>query len=193
MSEEFKTSFIPKKSLEKVSTSNVSKGISLPTVVALVIFFAVVLTAIGVFSYEKILTSNIASKSEQLRQAQEAFDTELIAELQRLDKKIQSANLVLDRHIAVSPLFELLEQKTLKSIRFTSFEYLNIGGEVKIQMNGEAEGFASIALQSDIFGDDKYILEPIFGNLNPNDVGRVTFNFQAKVDPALLNLNNRSN
>jgi hypothetical protein len=53
-------------------------------------------------------------------------------------------------------------------------------------MGGIASSFSSVALQSDIFGENKFIQEPIFSNLNLDSKGDVIFDFSAFVDPRLL-------
>jgi len=81
----------------------------------------------------------------------------------------------------------LLESITLKSISFDNFSYkTDETGRVSIVMDGKASSFGSVALQSDVFSDNKFIEEPIFSNLNLDNKGNVVFNFVAFVNPQLV-------
>jgi hypothetical protein len=97
-----------------------------------------------------------------------------------------SAREILDNHKAPSALFDLLEDTTLTSIQFKNLSYGMKEGRMSISMGGVASSFGSVALQSDIFGENKFIQESIFSNLNLDDKGNVVFDFSAFVDTRLL-------
>jgi hypothetical protein len=87
----------------------------------------------------------------------------------------------------MSQFFDLLEQATLKSVRFKDFRYNASGdGRSSIALSGEADSFAAVALQSDAFGQSRFIREPIFSNLDLDNKGNVIFDFSAFVDPSLI-------
>ena len=154
---------------------------------ALIIFLAAVIASVGVFLYKQVTTQNLDEKKLQLEMARAAFEPALIKELALLDLRIQSAEEILDSHVALSAFFNLLEQSTLKSIQFNDFTYsVSDGGGMRIQMHGRGLSFSSVALQSDVFGKDPFIQNSIFSNLDLDDVGNVIFDFSASVDPTLV-------
>ena len=53
-------------------------------------------------------------------------------------------------------------------------------------LEGEARSYSSVALQSDIFGDNKYLKNPIFSNLGLAKSGDVTFNLELNLDPSVM-------
>ena len=107
-----------------------------------------------------------------------------------LDKRLQAASIILSKHIVVTPIFNELEQMTMKSVRFTKFSY-DIGTEadpaITVQMSGVAIGYRSVALQSDLFSQDKNFIDPIFSNLTLDSTGNVDFDLQFSVDPSFVN------
>ena len=101
--------------------------------------------------------------------------------------RMKSAREILDNHKALSVFFDLLETNTLASLQFENFNYkIDETDRISISMNGVAPGFSSVALQSDIFGENKFIQEPIFSNINLDNKGNIIFDFSAYVDSRLL-------
>lgn len=193
MDQKTHTSFIPKKSLATASQSQrteiagAKSSIGIVFLITLIIFIGVLALAIGVFLYQQFLLQNIEKKSASLDRARAAFEPALIEEIGRLDIRMNSAQEILDNHKALSVFFDLLETSTLVSLQFQDLVYkVDELGKVNVSMSGSASSFSSVALQSDIFGENKFIQEPIFSNLNLDNKGNVVFDFSAFIDPRLL-------
>jgi hypothetical protein len=185
----FQTSFIPKTSLAK--SSNESKArhhiTSLASLTSAVVFFAAIAVSIGLFLYQQFLTRNLETMKVSLERARSAFEPALITELKRVDSKLQAAKTLLDAHGGPSPVFSLLEELTLKNLRFINFDYkFEEGGPIRISMRGEALNFSTIALQADVFGENVDIEEALFSNLNANEQDRVAFDFSASIRPRVV-------
>lgn len=181
MEPQFKTSFIPKESLAKPKRTK--KPLNILTVGTLIIFFVTVLMGVGVFLYGEYLKVSISNKEEQLSRARGAFEPALIKELTRVDERIESTNVILDNHTAMSLFFEFLESNTLENVRFDDFLLTAIdNNRYLLNMSGQAESFASVALQSDVFGESEIITSPVFSNLDLDFFGNVSFNLNAFVD-----------
>lgn len=189
MEPQFRTSFIPKATLGKSEGSPKQRttGMGIVTLVTLVLFLGTIALAVGAFLYQSFLGQSITSKKASFERAQDAFEPVLITELARVDSRIDSAENLIEGHIAVSGLLELLEAATLKNVRFTDFQFSTLSGpDITISMRGEARSFNAVALQSDAFGENRFLRNTIFSNLNLNDRGNVTFDFSATVDPRLI-------
>src|SRR5690606_3250741 len=123
MEPQFKTSFIPKQSLAKSATPK-RRGAGMPKgaglIVSLVIFLAAAGSAGSLYLYKQYLLDSIDRKSEELRRARNAFQPSLIRDLARLDSRLIAAQDIMERHIAPSVIFELLEQTTLRSVQYSS-------------------------------------------------------------------------
>ena len=118
--------------------------------------------------------------------AKNRFEPSKITELQALDRRLRASNEILSRHIAVTPIFEALQALTMKTVRYTKFSYdFGSGKEAKIiiKISGLAIGYRSVALQSDLFAENKNIIDPVFSNLTLDNSGNVLFDLEFSVDP----------
>src|SRR3989338_8391338 len=124
--------------------------------------------------------------------AKNRFEPSKITELKLLDRRLRASSEVLNRHIAVTPIFQALSAITMKTVRYTGFSY-SIGDEldakVKIKMDGLAVGYRSVALQSDLFSEKdegKNFIDPVFSNLTLDDKGNILFDLEFSVDPSFV-------
>ncbi len=191
MDTKFQTSFIPKKTIAQGLTRPRPEAVSVALLVAIIIFILTLGAAGGVFAYKKVLIGRINDMNKRLAEAKNSFEPDFIEQLNKLNKRILSANKILAAHTTVSPIFDLLENATLATVKFNSFAYdLKDNGAGSLSLTGEAKNFSSIALQSDIFGQEKYIKNPVFSDLNPDSSGNIVFKFSSNIDPTLVSYKN---
>jgi hypothetical protein len=184
MDPKFQSSFIPKASLNQAGKPQKKKrgSVGVFSIIATILFLTSLALSGGVYLYVKLTESGIERKAALLEEERRNFNPELISELSRLNKKIIAAGELAEQHIAPSAIFEALEETTLRSIRFTEMDFKYGTDRHTITMRGEARNFASIALQSDLFGKHRAINEPIFSNLNLTENGNVSFVFSAVIN-----------
>lgn len=183
-----KSSFIPQSPIAPVSQAprRSGGGYNFFVLISLVIFVASATLAVGVFLYAQYLSTASASKLSQLERAKEAFEPSLIQDLTRLDDRMRAADTILSRHVAPTTLFNLLEQLTLQTVAFNSFDFTSSQDGYKVTMQGLAESVNSIALQADLLSRSGVIANPIFSNIN-RQIGGVKFDFTADIHtPALI-------
>jgi hypothetical protein len=189
MEQNFQTSFIPKKPIIKERAVS-SRPVGPLVIISLFVLFTVLIATGGLYFYKELTQKNIESMKENLKLAQNRFEPSKITELQTLDKRLHAANELLSAHVAVTPIFESLEKITMKTVRFTSFSYTR-GEErnapIKVEMKGEAVGYRSVALQSDLFAKNKNFIDPVFSNLTLDQAGNVMFDLEFSVEPSFLN------
>lgn len=187
MDKEFQTSFIPKKTIEPKS-AKIRSGGGLVNLIAFILFSASLLSAGGAYLYRDSVKADVAEYKISLQRAKAAFEPALIQELQTLDKRLNAANTILDKHIAVSPIFVILQDLTLPTVRYSDFTYEldEATNLVKVEMKGEAKGYNYIALQADLFDKNKFIKNPIFSDFVLDQTGNVDFNLTFVVDKSLV-------
>ncbi len=189
MEQSFQTSFIPKKPIVKENAIS-SQSISAFLIISLFVFLTVLLATGGLYFYKTIIVKKITELESTLGLAKNRFEPSKIVELQVLDKRLKAASEILSKHTTIVPIFETLEQLTMKTVRFTKFNY-NLGmGEkatINIKMSGIAIGYRSIALQSDLFAQNKNLIDPVFSNLTLDNSGNVVFDLEFSVDPNFVN------
>jgi len=187
MEQNFQTSFIPKKPIIE-DTVKPKKSMSFFTIFALILFLSVVLAFGGLYFYQTVLAQNIKTQEKNLGLVKQRFEIATIRELQTLDKRLKASSKILSQHITVSPIFKVLQDVTMKNVRYTQFSYeISSSGVILIKMSGEAEGYRTIALQADILSKNKDIKDPVFYNLSLQEKGGVIFNLDFSVDPSLVN------
>ena len=188
MEQNFQTSFIPKKPMiEERATA--SRPVSLFTIISIFVFFTVVLATGGLYFYNSLLEKNITQMEADLNLAKNRFEPEKIVQLQVLDRRLVASSEILAKHISITPIFQALQSITLKTVAYNKFSYEYDGSpnsKIGVKMSGVARGYQSVALQSDLFGENKYFIDPIFSNLALDDKGNVLFDLNFSVDPNLV-------
>jgi len=166
-----------------------SRPIGFLTVISIFVLFTVLLVSGGLYFYKTIVTKNITKMEDTLSLAKNRFEPSKITELQILDKRLNASSEILSKHIAISPIFQALQAITMKTVRFTKFNY-DFGGDVddkvNVKMSGAAKGYSFLALQSDLFAENKNFIEPVFSNLSLDLNGNVIFDLSFSVDPSFV-------
>lgn len=195
MENSFQTSFIPKKPILTDSSGSFRGGgktTSISMVVSVFILVVMLLSSGGLFLYKNYLVQDQDSLSSSLLKVRSGFDKDTIAELEIFDKRSTVVKQILDNHIVLSPLFELINELTLTSIQYTKFDHNTINGVFSVRMSGIARDYRSIALQADVFNTNKgsKLKDVIFSNLTKDKNNYVTFDLEFNIDPSLLAYSN---
>lgn len=182
-------SFIPKKPITTgpVHGSSATLGIFI-FFIAMLIFIGSLVAAIAAFGYQGFLHKSIADKSDSLQKAEAAFDPSTIQQLRRLDARMTNVESLLQKHSTTLALFGFLSQQTLVNVQFTSFSFeLQPDGTGMLSLDGVANNFSTIALQSDQFNAASTVLKDVvFSGIKVGSANSVQFNVKATVDPTLL-------
>jgi hypothetical protein len=194
MEPNFKTSFIPKKPMVQEHVSS-THSFGFFTIVSIFILFTVLLSTGGLYFYKTIVQKNIAKMVDDLNLAKNRFEPSKITELQVLDRRLKASTEILSRHIAITPIFQVLSAITMKTVRYTKFSYNfaddkdSASSKINIKMSGLAVGYRSVALQSDLFTtreEGKNFIDPVFSNLKLDDKGNVLFDLEFSVNPSFV-------
>jgi hypothetical protein len=189
MDQNFQTSFIPKKPIIEERTYS-ARSVGFFLSISVLVLFVVLLGTGGLYFYKVFIEKNNSSMKASLDTAQNSFEPSKITELQTLDKRLRVANEILTNHIAVTPIFSMLNAITMHTVRFTKFTYdLGTGQntQINVKMSGIAVGYRSVALQSDLLAQNKNIINPVFSNLTLDPSGNVLFDLDFSVNPSLVN------
>src|SRR3989338_5279189 len=181
MDQRFKTSFIPKRTFSThfAPPGSSSSTISIFSLLAILIFVVTVAFGVLVFFYQKALVGEVNSKDEMLA-ARSDTEASFVENVSRFSKRLEASKELLSNHVAITPIFKMLQSRTIKSIRFTDFSYsLRADLGVDIVLSGEAKNFQSVALQSDEFASAPEIKDPVFDGLELDRKGNVLFVFHA--------------
>lgn len=190
------TSFIPKRSLDTNTRVERADTVSIFTILSVLIFFIVIIGAGGIFLWKKNLEKQIADVKSVIIREKDSFSSEDINQLAKLDKRLISGGQLLDSKLYTSKIFELLNQNTIKTVRFTKFTVdpsLVDKEKLKITVSGQAKDYASLALQAHIFsGLNDSFIDYDFSNLTLDLSGNVTFDMNATLAKKSLVFNANS-
>lgn len=187
------TSFIPKKPIAQDNSGDGS-SVSLLTLLAIIIFIVSIGLGAGVWVWKGQLVKQIETDKQNLFKAKNAYEPNTVESLIRLDDRIEVSKNLLGQHIAVSPVFRLLELNTLRNVRFKNMKFSYGDGKIiKLEMAGVSRNFQTIAKQSDVFGGLKFLTQPVVSDLSLAQDGSVTFNFTAGINIDLLSYPNSKN
>jgi len=186
---QIQTSFIPKKTPlpTALAPGMGRRSVNLLPIISIAVFFLAVGLSATVFFYKARLVNVIIAMDADLAAAKKSFEPEFIDEAVRLSTRIEGARGLLANHRALSPLFDLLEKKTLETVRFQDFTFsAKEGKDSTLAMKGQARSFNAVALQSDVFGAERSFKDPVFSNFTLNEVGDVLFDFKTTLASELL-------
>ena len=201
-------SFIPKKPLvKKINRSKRPVGIFL--FLAYFIFF-LTLASYGIlyFYYSNLKVVLVEKTAEFEMEKAKADPAGIIEEAEVLQARISSVENLLEKHVAPSRLFELLEEVTLENIVFNDFLFEKVNVEQQavgapvgtvqsvstpsfvVQIKGKALSYASLAYQSDVLKEEieknQRVKRFLIKNVTLDEVGNILFDLDLTLSSSLL-------
>lgn len=188
METRMQTSFIPKKPI--VSEQEGGGSISLFLLIGIIIFIVSLASAGGVWFYKDKLIKDIDENKINLVNARNSFEEDTINDLVRLDERIKQAEIIMGNHIAVSPVFTMLEKNVLQRVRLKTMKLSYTADKtIKLDLTGTTKDYGVLSKQLDAFGSDNlksFIKQPVVSDFSPTQDGSISFSFTATVDPSLV-------
>lgn len=179
------TSFVPKQPV--ATTRRPKSGANVFMIIGSAIVIVSLVVAVGTFAYEFYLKSAHTSKAAQLEEAQNAVNIDTVEDFIRLRNRLSATETLLDQHVTLSEFFDVLETRTLQSVRFSGLTVsVDTDRSAEIEMEGVARSFNALAAQSTQFAAEKRIKRAIFSNIAVNPNGTVGFSLTATLDPRLI-------
>ncbi len=189
MEPKFQTSFIPKKPISSPDGAGmtVTRRTNIFSIVATVVFVMTALVSLAMFLYKNILNDQIKQADASVAQARLAYEPEIIQDLIDVSTKIKSSEELLESHVVASEVLNLLEELTVRRMRFDEFAYKNSGlGLPEVKMRGEVQSYNALAQQQEIFFSNDYLKDPKFSGMSLTENGFINVNFETKLDPSLV-------
>lgn len=186
MEPQFQTSFIPKKAIDqKLKMVGAKEPVNIFSVIVWLLLIATIAVSSGLFIYQRVLQNQISQAETNIIAAKEAFQLDTIEQMINASNQISTAEKLLNSHILINKMFNLLQSLTVKKIYFVDFFY-SAGVQPSILMNGESQSYNALAEQSDIFKQNSSIQNPQFSNFILNQDGNISFKFSGNIDPIVI-------
>lgn len=181
------TSFLPHQGAAARSKTPNSDLIEALVYFTYVVFVAVFMLAVGVFLYGHALLLSKASKDAKLAEEVGKLDVASVPAFVRLRDRLTSTQKLLDAHVMFSQVFPAIESIMPSTVRFTSM-HIAFGDKniPKVDAEGVAKSFNSLAVASADFANDPRIKNALFSVKNLNKDGSASFSFTASIDPKVI-------
>ncbi len=187
MEPQFQTSFIPKKPVDSGIKMVGAKGpISIFSIFTTVLVVGTVVASAGLFFYQQMIQSQITDVEKNIVSARGAFQPDTIKQLITVSSQITFTEKLLNSHILINQIFNLLQNLTVRKIAFNDFTYTNKNGSPSIVMNGESQSYNALLDQSNIFAQSGLVQNSQFSNFSLSSDGNVSFKLSANIDPSVL-------
>ncbi len=185
MDPKLQTSFIPQRNTG-VRRRSVPMGFF--TVFGYCVFFGSILIALGLYAANYFIGVQIENSKNELSAKVVDFKAEsrAIDDIIRFDTRLKTAKRLLDSHVAMSKIFEIIERNTIQSVQFTDFNYTNDGSAITVGLSGKAPNFESLAFQSDTLSKESALKNQVFSGVTLTQDGTISFKFTAVVDSTTL-------
>lgn len=152
------TSFIPKSSLDNVvddsgriqrsSSRNSSGGSSFFILIAFFLFVCSAVSAGIVFSLNQLSLSQKKAANDSLVMSEKDIDKNTIEDIKSLSNRLAVIESLLERHVAVSNVFDELSKNTIKQVSFSSFSIKRKADNTfSVSLKAQGVGYESIVAQ----------------------------------------------
>lgn len=150
---EIQTSFIPKTPVVTTAATPAPQqpSVGIVTVISLVLALTSVAIFVGATAYRIVLQQDIDAKNQQISDLKDNMPPERLKQIERLDTTLSNSKKLLDNHVSVSSVFNLLQSLTIPSVRYLSFNFA--GNEVRLK--GNARTYEDIAAQAEVLKNNK--------------------------------------
>lgn len=195
MEPKFQTSFIPKSPIVNGNSSfagTTKVSFNILSTFTILFFILSILVSVGIFAFTYYLKSQIETSNVALNEARAAFDSPENKTVLLISDQLKSIRTLLTNHRVISPLFQILEKETLPTMKLTSFTFTqDPSGQVLATIKGEAQSYASLAQQSDIFLTSQAFKSVSFSGVTLTDVGTVETIIKVVINPDIILYSNK--
>jgi len=154
----------------KQKTKKSSNKVIITLIVLVVLTFVIY---IGLFFYKKSLSREVSRLDNEINQINQKISQELETEVVNFQKHLANLKKMLENHIYYSNIFKLIEEKTVPTVSFENFT-----GDVpnrRIELEGKAISFSSLAKQITAFEEAKEINRVGFSSASVSTSGGINF------------------
>jgi hypothetical protein len=189
MEQNFDTSFIPKRPIFKEEASvRRHEPIPVVTLFGFAIFFAALIITGVVFYFSQKEAKAVESLATELATEKERFNPQAIEELKAVSVRLKFAKDVVDNHVAASPLLDLIQDVTIKSVYYTGFDLKReekTGYSLRLQ--GKAPSYGMLYAQMQAYRAEPKIRSVEIGtNQLDERSGEATFEVTLVLSPEVM-------
>lgn len=148
------SSFIPKHTSNKAERKNTPRQLFIGTILVRVFFFAVLIASVGVFAYERKLSSELSTEIDAFKTATQAFESEEknVQAVLSMDKRLIQAKDRFMNSLSFVALLDVLDKTTIRTVELDSLE-IEKKSDTEITMTAEVvtDNFDSVMFQRSVY------------------------------------------
>lgn len=183
MEPRFQTSFIPKNPVAVHKEDFSHTSISLFSILAIVFFVGSLVSSVFVFIEKRMIMRDTEETKSAIDLEKSSFDKKGADELILASDQMRAVKGILDKHIAISNLFLLLESLTIPNVSFKSFSFDAKGkGIVSVSIEMSAPSFSYLARQEDLLKSSQYIKDIKITGINKEESGLIKSTLNIDID-----------
>lgn len=191
MDPKFRSSFIPKRPVATPGRGGGGRSyhsFNLIGFLGTLLFIVTLLGAGGVFAYRLTLQRQIDQAGVNLAAVKDTLDLKQIASDEQLAARISMAKELVQKHVTISRIFNLLDSNTLHQVGWNELVFKTDPetGMVSIIISGEADDFNSLSLQEDLLERDPIFENPHMESIKLTPAGTLEFDFTADINQSLI-------
>lgn len=146
-------SFIPKSGVKTVQRTRGARRIYVLAYISYIVFFSTLFAVIGVYVYGVTVSRSLTSLKDQLIAERQRFSVTDIESVKMLDKRLSTAQQLLQESSAPSRLFTDIESIVASNIYFSAMSYRQLPNrQFSIELTGRANNFSDIIGQRNLLG-----------------------------------------
>jgi hypothetical protein len=185
---QFDTSFLPQQPLSRVDGgAHRKEPISLSMIIALIMFFMMLVAMGGVVLYKKTIERRIEAEKGELASREQEIDMETIAGFDSLSSRLVMATKILNEHSAFSLALKIISDGTAVNVGYSKLSFMGSDGLSTISLDGVAPSYAAVYFQGEALRARPYIKNVIIANpvLDVRS-GTVSFHMEVTLQPNVL-------
>jgi hypothetical protein len=168
------TSFIPKHTSNKAERKNTPRQLFIGTIIVRIFFFATLIASVGVFAFERKLSSDLAKEVDAFKAVTQAFtsEEEKVQTILSLDKRLIQANNRFNNSLSMVAILDTLDKTTLRTVELDGLE-IEKKNDTEISMVAEVvtDTFDSVIFQRSVYEADETFLVTEFEDVTVNQEG----------------------
>lgn len=151
------------------------------------ILITLLLVSGGIFLYQHSLKGQLIQKQAQLKVIEKTLNQSNVRSFVHLRDQLSSVQTLLDGHLTLSRVFDLLETITARRLSFVGLK-INMpkGKPATLEVEGIAANFDVLAAQAASLKRSKLLTDTVFSGFSLKKGGTVGFTFNATLSNALV-------
>ena len=147
------TSFIPKHTQNKGERRNSPRQLFLGTLLVRILFFATLVSAIGLYFYVNKLNTELNEAIGSFKSVISTYDAEQddVDMVTSIDKRLAQANIRFRNNVSLNALILAIQKATLSTVQFKNLEISRVSDStIELSAGLRTDGFDSVIFQREL-------------------------------------------